>query len=222
MGRAVRMGREALIGRGPLKGARGGTESSDRGTAGLWWGPIRVNRILSLAIVRWLIAITRASIRRQSGTSWMPEAQKRPWVSKMTFAVLMSTSPKRDVLCNRETSYPLKGRIEHVGCSENTPAPGSEPPAIGRTQGPPQRPTKLAAPFIDSGWAFGLNRLVPTGRLAYFAPATSGRGFLCKGSAVHGASLYRSLLAGDCHTFGHPCRRFRLTQYSASRPALNL
>ena len=33
--------------------------------------------------------------------------------------------------------------------AQNTLATGSEPPAIGRTQGPPQRPGKLAAPFID-------------------------------------------------------------------------
>ena len=45
-----------------------------------------------------------ASIRRQLGTSWMPEAQTRPWVSKMTFAVWISTSPKRDALCNGRTA----------------------------------------------------------------------------------------------------------------------
>ena len=31
-----------------------------------------------------------------------------------------------------------------------------------------------------------------------------------KGGAAHGAFLYRLLLAGRCHTFGHPRRRFRL------------
>ena len=34
--------------------------------------------------------------------------------------------------------------------------------------------------------------------------------FYAKGSAARGAFLYRLLLAGHCHTFGHPRRRLRL------------
>ena len=38
--------------------------------------------------------------------------------------------------------------VDTWGCSENTFASGIEPSAIGRTQGPPQRPAKLAAPSL--------------------------------------------------------------------------
>ena len=54
-------------------------------------------------------------------------------------------------------------------------------------------------------------RSLQRARLATFAPATSGWGFLCEGKSGAGrAFLCRLLLAGHCHTFGHPRCRLRL------------
>ena len=49
------------------------------------------------------------------------------------------------------------------------------------------------------------------GTVSHLCPGHELLGFCyTKGSAAHGAFLYRLLLAGHCHTFGHPRRKFRL------------
>ena len=73
-----------------------------------------------------------------------------------TFKKFVAYAHRKQISSRRLTSFASRGR-EHVGCSKDTLAAGIQSTAIGGTQGPPQRPAKLPAPFIDSRWAFGLN-----------------------------------------------------------------